>query len=45
MTSFISARFGYRADADCKYWGRVRLVNEDMEEIDKREINDKFYLC
>ena len=39
MTSFISVRLGCRADAGCKYWLRVRLVNGDMEEIDKREIN------
>ena len=40
MASFINVRFGCRADAGCKYWLRVRLVNGDMEEIDTQEIND-----
>ena len=39
MTNFISVRFGCQADAACKYWLRVRLMNGDMEEIDIREIN------
>ena len=45
MTSFISVRFGCRSDAGCKYWLRVRLVNGDMEEIDKREINEEKEAC
>ena len=45
MTSFIYFRFGCRADAGCKYWLRVRLVNGDMEEIDKREINEEKEAC
>ena len=45
MTRFIAIRFRCGADAGCKYWLRVRLVNRDMEKIDKGEIKDKFYFC
>ena len=34
-------RFGCRSDAGCVYWLRVRLLNSDMDEIDKKEIREE----
>ena len=34
-------RFGSRSDAGCVYWLRVRLLNSDMDEIDKKEIREE----
>ena len=41
MLFSILPRFGCRNDAGCVYWLRVRLLNSDMDEIDKKEIREE----
>ena len=41
ITAHIFHRFASRSDAGCVYWLRVRLVDADMQEIDKREIREE----
>lgn len=37
----VSEWFGCRTDAGCVYWLRVRLLNSEMDEIDKKEIRQE----
>lgn len=37
----VAEWFGCRNDAGCVYWLRVRLLNSDMDEIDKKEIREE----